>query len=735
MLHKSVRRVLSVIALVIGMLAPAVVPTAVPAGAVPPSDWTVFPDGKPFDVSEHGTVVGFNDYYYRDLRTGAEFSVGTGFSVVKGDGRYVVQTFDRDHGSPGGVRIEWTDRSTRPPTVKSLSLSDRFPVAQIGDLVEQISASSNGELVAINTRDANHHWLTVWNTRTGSLTRIGESLPRTAQNWGEAGARISADGSTLVFLHLNFNTGCTAFSLRTCSFAVYVANADGSGVELVTADSAGNPSPVVGYGALAVSGNGQVVAYIEGELSTGLSVVRLKDRATGESLRRDGLALPWNFPSPYDLLYLDNTGNRVAYITSYWSGFFPLPFARPIVWDRSERRQYEPWRPDSATSYMTFTVKSFAMSNDGRTVVWAGYDDHAFADKSHVVRLPVSAGSPNVEAGQTVEVAVAGAAGIPTDADTAVLNVTAVGADASGYLSVWPCGQPQPTASSVNYAARQDTPNLVVSKVGTGGRVCVFSSRNVNLVVDVSGYIPAGSELVSINPVRKLDTRTIARPSGGATIELQATGGSVPVGSESIVVNLTATQTADDGFVTSWPCGQRQPTTSSLNFTAGSDRANMVLAKLGDDGKLCLFTSAPAHIIADVAGYSPAGMSFTPLDPRRLLDTRAASPVSAGRVVEVSAPAGAKAVALTVTATRPKAPGYATVWPCGEAQPEASSLNYRTGGSVANGVISQVGSTGKVCIFSDKEADFIVDLNGMFPSNSTYVSMSPVRIYDSRVAL
>ena len=42
---------------------------------------------------------------------------------------------------------------------------------------------------------------------------------------------------------------------------------------------------------------------------------------------------------------------------------------------------------------------------------------------------------------------------VPADADAVMLNVTAVGPVAAGFLTVFPCGSPRPIASNVNYVA------------------------------------------------------------------------------------------------------------------------------------------------------------------------------------------------------------------------------------------------------------------------------------------
>ena len=45
---------------------------------------------------------------------------------------------------------------------------------------------------------------------------------------------------------------------------------------------------------------------------------------------------------------------------------------------------------------------------------------------------------------------------------------------------------------------------------------------------------------------------------------------------------------------------------------------------LGGDGRICVFSSASAHLLVDVVGYlvPNAGDRLTPVVPRRLVDTR-----------------------------------------------------------------------------------------------------------------
>jgi hypothetical protein len=89
----------------------------------------------------------------------------------------------------------------------------------------------------------------------------------------------------------------------------------------------------------------------------------------------------------------------------------------------------------------------------------------------------------------TVDVVATGRGGIPAAGVTAVvLNVTVVGPAGAGYLTAFPSATPRPLASDLNYAPGETRPNLVVVKVGAGGKVALFTLAGTHVVVDVAGY-------------------------------------------------------------------------------------------------------------------------------------------------------------------------------------------------------------------------------------------------------
>jgi Regulator of chromosome condensation (RCC1) repeat len=91
-------------------------------------------------------------------------------------------------------------------------------------------------------------------------------------------------------------------------------------------------------------------------------------------------------------------------------------------------------------------------------------------------------------AGSVTELQVSGRGGVPADASAAVLNVTVTGAQGDGFVTVWPCGTDKPNASSLNFAAGQTIANAVITKVGSGGKVCLSTSTATHLLADINGY-------------------------------------------------------------------------------------------------------------------------------------------------------------------------------------------------------------------------------------------------------
>ena len=86
--------------------------------------------------------------------------------------------------------------------------------------------------------------------------------------------------------------------------------------------------------------------------------------------------------------------------------------------------------------------------------------------------------------------AVAGRGGVPADATAVIANVTATNTTSWGFVSAWPAGAPQPSSSNLNFLPGQNVPNLVMLKLGSGGRISIANGLgSANVLVDVMGYV------------------------------------------------------------------------------------------------------------------------------------------------------------------------------------------------------------------------------------------------------
>jgi hypothetical protein len=91
------------------------------------------------------------------------------------------------------------------------------------------------------------------------------------------------------------------------------------------------------------------------------------------------------------------------------------------------------------------------------------------------------------------------------------------------------------------------------------------------------------------------------------------------------------------------------------------------------------------------------------------------------------------AVALNVTITGPSEASHLTVFPKGEAAPNASNLNFVAGKTVPNMVIAKVGIDGSISIRNERgSVHVIVDVAGWYADGGTYSGLTPARLLDTR---
>ena len=331
--------------------------------------------------------------------------------------------------------------------------------------------------------------------------------------------------------------------------------------------------------------------------------------------------------------------------------------------------------------------------------------------------LDTRSGAPIAE-GSSRTLALAGIGEVPgSGASAVIVNLTATGAAARGYLSVTAAGSIANT-SNLNVDANATAANLAIVPLSASGAITIASSVRTHVVVDVLGWVgSSGADgFTPLTPTRVLDTRTRAagRMTAGEVIEVTAP---VPVGG---------------GVVDAYPSGSA-PNTSNVNVAASQAIANLTLVKVGADGKFRVRASAATHLIGDVFGvYTASGtLSFEQGSPQRIRDDRPAlsgggSVDSAHQVVHGlgGVPSDAKAVVLNVTipetllpfgqASLPAAVGFAQLYPTDIGEASTSNLNFRPGADVANLAIVPIGADGRISLRFSSPVALILDVVGWY---------------------
>ncbi|HEV7662761.1 MAG TPA: hypothetical protein VGQ62_04440 [Chloroflexota bacterium] len=312
---------------------------------------------------------------------------------------------------------------------------------------------------------------------------------------------------------------------------------------------------------------------------------------------------------------------------------------------------YPAGQPVPATSTLNFDTSEYAMADGtimrlgsgGQVCVSVGtvnsspgsshviLDATGFLTSSALAQMPMLSSPQRVidtrtsggaiGTGQTRCFAMAGAAGVPVDAAAVVLNVTAVGYGARGWLSVYPNGQGVPATSTVNFDTTEYAiANASIMRLGTGGQVCVnvgtinSVAGSSHVVIDVTGYITStGLQQLPLltSPQRLVDTRFTSGPigSGGSRCFSVAGQAGIPGDAAGVIINVTAVGFGARGWVTVFPSGQAVPATSTLNFDPTEyAMANGAIIRLGDGGSICAavgtVSSAPgsSQVLIDVVG-------------------------------------------------------------------------------------------------------------------------------------
>lgn len=299
---------------------------------------------------------------------------------------------------------------------------------------------------------------------------------------------------------------------------------------------------------------------------------------------------------------------------------------------------------------------------------------------------------------------------------------------------------------------------VAVSPLASGARpateVVGGGLGNLALYQDVPG-----TEFVSIAPDRVIDTRGGVGPLGSGDVVEVDLSATVPVGTQAVAFNVTATGQTASGYAVVGPGGvvDLAGRTSTLNWSAPLQTiANGFFTRISADRKLRLAVTSTGttELVVDVRGFFvppgyPEASLYMPADERiydsragdgpllpgenRVLNIGGTSPMSAG--TNGVAPT-ADAVNVTVTGTV----GSGVLSVAELASPDTSTINW-TGAAqtVAKAVVTDVGLDGSFTVTNNggTRAEVVVDLTGTFvPAGAgygaRYFPIDPARLYDSR---
>lgn len=330
------------------------------------------------------------------------------------------------------------------------------------------------------------------------------------------------------------------------------------------------------------------------------------------------------------------------------------------------------------------------------------------------------------------DVKVTGVGGVPaTGVGAVVVNLTGTKPAGDTFLSAYPAGTSWPGNSSVNVPAAGDASALVVVPVGVNGMISVLNAgRPVDVVVDVVGYFAtdgSGAPHTAVVPERALDSRKTSTFGARETRRVPLAGKyGVPKTATGVLVNVTSTRSQARGYVTVAPSIKTRPRSSTVNFAVRDTVANRALVQLSSDGGIDVYASAATHVVIDVVGWfgkGGDGLTYTALNPKRILDTRNGTGVvrslrggASERLVVAGVagvPSDAKGVVATLTVTKPTSSTHAVAWASGTT-PGTSDVNVPAGGTRAN-LVSTAASDGAVSLtIGSGKADAVADVLGYY---------------------
>ena len=198
------------------------------------------------------------------------------------------------------------------------------------------------------------------------------------------------------------------------------------------------------------------------------------------------------------------------------------------------------------------------------------------------------------------------------------VNITAINADAGGYLSTWDGAAIQPTTSTVNFGAHDNVPNAAIVPVahvtGSDGKnYSYFKFKNLapgstHVAVDIVGVYVDGQvfpdlRYTPITPTRVLDTRSglggLLWFGPGETKGASVPGALITGDTYGMAGNVTAVTPTASTYLSIWSQADPQPYTSTVN---SNPRRTVANAAFVDTDYNVFNASGRTDVLVDVSG-------------------------------------------------------------------------------------------------------------------------------------
>ena len=196
--------------------------------------------------------------------------------------------------------------------------------------------------------------------------------------------------------------------------------------------------------------------------------------------------------------------------------------------------------------------------------------------------------------------------GVATDATAIAINVTTIGGQQPGFLSVRPVGMASTVTSFMSTdGSGRPLASSVIAPVSSNGFV-ITTTAGGHVIVDLVGWFTGPSAVdnaqglfVAGAPSRLVDSRRDgSRVWPNGTLEV-----AVGLAASAIASNVTIDRADGHGFVTAYPAGTTLPIASTVNASDVNDTiANFAITPISTRGS-AYYSDSGADLIVDVTGY------------------------------------------------------------------------------------------------------------------------------------